>query len=158
MRKRIIDADRRDGLPVAPRWLDLEHIAEVEVTSEEGAHPIEAALIPGECAGWRAAQPGAQIIRLRFEEPIPRLRHIHLLFEEQEQTRTQEFVLRWSPDGQEPYREIVRQQYTFSPAGATREEEDFAVELDGVTMLELRIVPDIGGGGARASLTQLRVA
>lgn len=158
MRKRIIDDDRRSGLPVAQRWLDLERIAEVEVTSEADAHPIEAALIPGEHAGWRAARAGPQVIRLRFDEPVPRLRHIHLLFEEQEQARTQEFVLRWSPDGKEPYREIVRQQYTFSPTGTTREEEDFAVELDGVTVLELRIVPDIGGGGARASLTQLRVA
>src|SRR5690606_39866672 len=50
MRKRIIDDDRRSGLPVAQRWLDLERIAEVEVTSEADAHPIEAALIPGEHA------------------------------------------------------------------------------------------------------------
>jgi hypothetical protein len=29
--------------------------------------------------------------------------------------RTQEFVLRWLPEGQQSPREIVRQQYTLSP-------------------------------------------
>ena len=37
------------------------------------------------------------------------------VFQEDEQERTQEFVLRWSPDGGQSYREIVRQQYNFSP-------------------------------------------
>jgi hypothetical protein len=36
--------------------------------------------------------------------------------------------------------------------------EDYNVDLVGVTVLELRIVPDISGGSARASLAQLRVA
>ena len=67
-------------------------------------------------------------------------------------------VLRWSPDGGQSYREIVRQQYNFSPPGVTREFEDYAVDLAGVTALELRIVPDIGGGDARASVAQLRIA
>jgi hypothetical protein len=72
--------------------------------------------------------------------------------------RTQQFVLRWSSNGGRSYREIVRQQYNFSPPGTTREREDYAVDLDGVTTLELNIVPDISGGPARASLAQLRLA
>jgi hypothetical protein len=52
----------------------------------------------------------------------------------------------------------LRQQYNFSPPGAAREVEDYDVDLDAVTVLELRIVPDISGGSARASLAQLRVA
>jgi hypothetical protein len=52
----------------------------------------------------------------------------------------------------------VRQQYNFSRPGATSECEDYLVDLDGVTALELSIVPDIGGGPARASLNQLRLA
>jgi hypothetical protein len=55
--------------------------------------------------------------------------------------RTQEFVLRWSPDGGRTYRKIVHQQYTFSPPGTTREIEEYAADLDGVTVHELRIVP-----------------
>ena len=52
----------------------------------------------------------------------------------------------------------MRQQYNFSPPGAAREVEDYNIDLDGVTALELRIVPDISGGSARASLAQLRVS
>jgi hypothetical protein len=35
--------------------------------------------------------------------------------------------------------------------------EDYAVNLHGVTVLELRIVPDISKGDARASLIRLRL-
>ena len=72
--------------------------------------------------------------------------------------RTQEFVLRWSTGAGASSREIVRQQYNFSPPDVTREVEDYAVDLDGLTMLELSIIPDISGGEARASLGQLRIA
>jgi hypothetical protein len=86
------------------------------------------------------------------------LRRIHLVFYAGELKRTQEFVLRWSPDDGHSYREILRQQYNFSPPDAAREVEDYDVDLDGVTALELRIVPDISGGSAWASLAQLRLA
>jgi hypothetical protein len=56
------------------------------------------------------------------------------------------------------YREIVGQQYNFSPPGATREVEDYEVNLDGVTVLEMKIVPDISRGSAVASLAELRIA
>jgi len=36
--------------------------------------------------------------------------------------------------------------------------EDYVVDLDGLTMLELSIIPDISGGETRASLAQLRLA
>jgi hypothetical protein len=120
-------------------------------------YPVESALIPGTGLGWRAAQPGEQTIRLLFDEPH-RIKRIRLVFHEDEQERTQEFVLRWSPDGGQSYREILRQQYNFSPPGAADEVENYDVDLDGVTALELIIVPDISGGSARASLAQLRLA
>jgi len=157
MRKRIIGHGPRDVAAAEPGWMDLESLAQVEITSEDVDHPIESALIPGAGSGWRAAQPGEQTIRLLFNEPL-RLIRIHLVFQEDEQERTQEFVLRWSPDGGQSYREIVRQQYNFSPPETAREVEDYDVDLDNVTALELRIVPDISGGSARASLAQLRVA
>jgi hypothetical protein len=157
MRKRIIGHGPRDVAAAEPGWLDLEHLAQVEITSEDADYPIESALISGIGSGWRAAQPGEQTIRLLFAEPL-RLKRIHLVFSEGELERTQEFVLRWSPDGGQSYREIVRQQYNFSPPEAAPEVEDYDVDLDGVTALELRIMPNISGGGARASLTQLSVA
>ena len=157
MRKRIIGQGPGEAAAAEAGWLDIERLAEAEITSEEPDHPIEAALVPGTGPGWRAAEPGEQTIRLLFDEPL-RLRRIRLVFQEDEQERTQEFVLRWSPDGGRSYREIVRQQYNFSPPGMTREVEDYNVELDGVTALEVKIIPDISGGSARASLAQLRLA
>ncbi len=157
MRKRIIGHGPVDVAAAEHGWMDLEHLAQVEITSEDVDYPIESALIPGTGSGWRAAQPGEQTIRLLFDEPRS-LRRIHLMFHEDEQERTQEFVLRWSPDAGQSYREILRQQYNFSPPEAAREVEDYDVDLDGVTALELRIVPDISGGSTRASLAQLRVA
>ena len=156
MRKRVIGHGPREVAAAEPVWLDLERLAQVEITSEEVDYPIEAALIAGTGSGWRAAQPGEQTIRLRFDEPL-RLQRIHLVFHEDEQERTQEFVLRWSADGGQSYREVVRQQYNFSPPEAVREVEDYDVDLNGVTALELKIVPDISGGSARARLAQLRL-
>ena len=75
---------------------------------------MESALVSGEMLGWRAAESGTQTIRLIFDEP-QRLTRIALVFEETETERTQEFVLRWSGDGGRSFREIVRQQWNFSP-------------------------------------------
>ena len=157
MRKRIIGQGPGEVAAAEPGWMDLEQLAQVEITSEEVGHPIESALIPPMGSGWLAAQPGEQTIRLRFDEPL-RIKRIRLVFHEDEQERTQEFVLRWSADGGQSYREILRQQYNFSPPEAARELEDYDIDLNGVTALELSIVPDISGGSARASLTQLSVA
>ena len=157
MRKRIIGHGLREVAAAEPGWLDLEHLAQVEITSEDADYPIESALISDIGSGWRAAQPGKQTIRLLFDEPL-RLKRIHLVFSEGELERTQEFALRWSPDGGQSYREILRQQYNFSPPEVAREVEDYNLDLDGVTALELKIVPDISDGGSRASLAQLRVA
>ena len=55
------------------------------------------------------------------------------------------------------HREIVRQQFNFSPPDTTTEREDYSVDLDSVTNLELLIIPDISGGHARARFTQLRI-
>ena len=156
MRKRIINQHSRNILLVDQSWLDLQRLAQVELTSEDAAHPIEAALIPGG-SGWHAAQAGEQTIRLLLDEP-QRVSRIQLLFHEDQQARTQEFVLRWSSDAGQFYREIVRQQFNFSPPGMTREFEDYTVDLVGVTALELSIVPDISGGDARATIAQLRIA
>lgn len=157
MRKKRIDHVIESASTAGQAWLDLDRLAQVEVTSESATHPIESALMPGTGPGWRAAQPGEQTIRLIFDEPVG-LRRILVESHEAEQARTQEFVLRWLPEGQERFREVLRQQYTFSPPNTIREIEDYGVELNGVRALELRIVPDISGGGACATLAQLRLA
>jgi hypothetical protein len=157
MRKRIIAPVEQETAAPDQDWLNLEELAEVEVTSEDAACPIESALLPGGASGWRAAGPGKQTIRLLFATP-QRLRRIWLNFVETHTERTQEYVLRWSADGGQTFREIVRQQWNFSLQGATTETEDHHVDLPAVTVLELNVIPDISGGKAPASLAQLRLA
>lgn len=157
MRKQTIDSGSEAVSGSGDVWLDLERLAQVEISSESGEHPIESALIPDRGPGWRAAQPGKQTIRLLFDQPLT-LGRILLRFDEKERGRTQEFVLRWLPEGQDSPREILRQQYTFSPPATNQEIEDYRIRLNGVTTVELEIVPDISGGGAYASLAQMRLA
>src|SRR6266536_2570914 len=157
MRKRISSQPQRESLSASTAWLDLEALARVEVTSEDAAHPIESALLTVGAIGWRAESPGEQTVRLLFEAP-QRLRRIRLLFREEKEARTQEFVLRWSPTTESSWRDVVRQQYHFSPSGATEEIEEYQVELEDVVALEVTIVPNISGGDAYASLAELRLA
>ncbi len=157
MRKRLITPTPGRVRPHGEGWLDLERAAAVEVTSEEEDYPIESALLSRETRGWRASRPGAQTVRLVFDKP-QRLKRIALVFEENDTRRTQEFVLRWSADGGQSFREIVRQQWNFSPPETVRELQEYQVELSDVTVLELIITPDISGGMARASVKSLRVS
>lgn len=141
------------------QWLDLESIARVEITSEDEGFPIENALsLNPECneCGWRAASLGPQTIALIFTVPT-HLRRIFAEFIEHGAERSQELVLRyWSAT--EAGREIVRQQWNFSPTGSSQEVEDYAIDLEGITRLELVIDPDRGRGECRATLNALRLA
>jgi hypothetical protein len=157
MRTRLIIPTPETVRSRAERWLDVERAAAVEITSEEKGYPVESAFVSGEMRGWRAAEPGPQTIRLIFDQP-QKLKQISLVFEEKEIQRTQEFVLRWSPDGGNSFREIVRQQWNFSPPQTIREVEEYQVELSNVNVLELVIVPNMSGGVARASLKSLRLS
>jgi hypothetical protein len=157
MRKRFIISTLEPHQSHDEDSLDLEHAAVVEVSSEEKDFPVEAALALGLTRGWRASQPGPQTIRLLFDQPQT-IKRIALVFEEDETRRTQEFVLRWSPAGPEQFREIVRQQWNFSPPATVREVEEYSVELSDVTALELTIVPNLSGGTICASLKSLRLS
>ena len=156
MRKRLISPTQPDVRFDRDHRLYVSTIAVVEVTSEQKDHPIESALIAGESGGWRASETGTHMIRLIFDRPQT-LKRITLVFEEKETSRTQEFVLRWSSDRQGAFREIVRQQWNFSPPHTTTEVEEYRVELSEVAVLEMIIIPDIAGGVARASLNSLAV-
>ena len=156
MLKRIIAA-QQETEPAEDNWLNLDELAQVEITSENPAHPIEAALLAGHTGGWRAATTGKQTIRLLFNGPQP-VRRIRLDFYEPDIERTQEYVLRWSPDNGQAFHDIVRQQWHFSPRGAAVEKEDHRCNLPLVTVLELSIIPNMSGGPAVASLAQLRLA
>ena len=157
MRKRLITPTPETVRSRGEGWLDVERAAIVEITSEDKDYPVESAFASGEARGWRAAEPGPQTIRLVFDQPR-RLRSISLVFEENEIARTQEFVLRCSSDGRSAAKDIVRQQWNFSPPESIREVEEYQLELSGITTLELIINPDINGGIARASLKNFRLS
>jgi hypothetical protein len=157
MRKRLLDPTAERLVTLGQGWLDLERAAVVEVTSEDEGSPVESAFGSEDPRGWRSAVPGHQTIRLTFDHP-QRLKCVSLVFEEDEIARTQEFALRWSSDGGRNLKEIVRQQWNFSPSGSIREVEEYRVDLHNVNVLELVIKPDIAGGLARASLKNLRLS
>jgi len=156
MRKQLI-GEHSEKSPPPANWLNVEELAQVEITSEDPAYPIEFALRSDEHAGWRAAAPGSQTVRLIFDRPQS-MSCIALQFREHEVVRTQEYVLRWSDDAGKSFHEIARQQWNFSPAGSTVESEEHRIALPAVTMLELMVTPDISRSDTRASLAALRVA
>lgn len=157
MHKRLIPPVQQESVSHEQDWLNLERLVEVEITSENAAHPIEFALLPDQASEWRAAEPGKQTIRLIFAHP-QQLQRIRLNFVETHSERTQEYVLRWSSDGGQSFQEITRQQWNFNRNDASYETEDHHVDLPAVTVLELTIIPDISGGNAIASLAQLQLA
>jgi hypothetical protein len=159
MRKSIVSPSTAAATPLNELWRDLERIARVEISSEDEAFPIENALGKRVTEGWRAATTGPQLIRLHFDEPM-NIRRIHLQFVDRTSERSQEFAVFAGPGTD--LKEIVRQQWTFSPQGSTEEIEDYTVDLRGVTTFELRIDPDRSNDSklsqAYASLQSLKLA
>src|SRR5262245_16511068 len=157
MRKRVVGpSPLPSDSPDAREWFNLQELAEVEVTSEADGYPAESAFNFGAGPGWRAASPGKQRIRLVFDHPQS-IQRMLLRFNELEVARTQEFTVRWTGTADEPLKDVVRQQWTFSPEGSTMESEDYAVDLKAVSVLELTIDPDRGAGEARATLAEWRL-
>ena len=156
MRKSVVTGEIQGSLKADQTWLDLEMLAQAVLTSEDPGFPIEEALKGEEGRGWRASEPGEQTVALLFDRPVM-VKGVVLEFREEKTERTQEFLLRWSADGHS-FQEIVRQQYNFNEPNGTREVEEYTLNLSDVKTLELKIVPNISGGSARASLARMRVA
>jgi hypothetical protein len=156
MRKSLLERDpAQPGFQADKDWLDVEKLATVQVTSEDPAFPIESVF--SNSGSWRAAKEGEQVIRLKFDEPQT-LHRIWLRFSETKIARTQQFALQWSGPGGQTFREIVRQQWNFSPAASTEEFEDYRVNLNEVSTLELTIQPEMTAGNAVATLACWRIA
>ena len=166
MRKTIIASNGyalETELSAGEQWLDLGSLARVEISSEDALYPVEQALTASQLAagaqtgmqGWRAELPGPQTMHLRFDEPQT-VKRVLLHFRETEQERSQEFSLHaTTADGRT--KEIVRQQWSFSPRGSTNEQENYLVNLENVTTLTLWIDPDRGRDRYHATLVSLRV-
>jgi hypothetical protein len=87
MRKRLMTPIPQNVPLPDEGWLNLDGAAVVEVTSEEKDYTVESAPVSGQILGWRAADSGAQTIRLVFDESQA-LKRIVLVFEETEIERT----------------------------------------------------------------------
>jgi hypothetical protein len=161
IRKRIV----RDACPPLPLntelpMLDIPAIATVIVSSEKTDHPIEHVFDGQRGSGasrWLAAVPGEQCLIINFDTPQT-LRQLALDIEEPDISRTQELLLSVSSDGGRTYRDVVRQEYNFSPPGTTYERETWALNTDRITHLVIRITPDKGGQAALATLTSVMLA
>ena len=156
MRKRILKSNQAPSAPL-PGELDVVAIATVLVTSETADHPVENAFDARRGPGgsrWVAETPGEQTLILAFDTPQT-IQQVLLEVEENQVSRTQELQLAISLDGGRTYRELLRQEYNFSPPGTTFEREEWLVAAEGVTHLRLWIKPDKGNRHGRASLTSL---
>ena len=132
-------------------------VATVQVTSESPEHPIDQVFDDHRGPGgtrWIAGEPGEQTVILAFDAP-QMINQILLEVEELEVPRTQELQLSLSCDGGKTYRELLRQEYNFSPPATTFEQEDWAVRAESVTHLRLVIKPDKGDKPCLATLTSL---
>ncbi|MHB8302857.1 MAG: hypothetical protein ACYDC6_08490 [Acidobacteriaceae bacterium] len=166
MRKQLIGSPEAEKAAAeVGAWLDLEVLAEVELTSEDPQFPVEGALskhrgsaadATANHAGWRAAAVGPQTLRFRFNPP-QMLRKVRLRFVEENVERSQEFVLR-CVTATGAVREIVRQQWTFSPGGSSQEIEEYSLNQDAISVLELVVDPDRGRYRVCATLAELQVA
>ncbi|HEX4005376.1 MAG TPA: hypothetical protein VHX60_04330 [Acidobacteriaceae bacterium] len=156
MRKGPLSSSGNDRRSPLDTWLDIEDLAAVEISSEDPGHPFECALHGGRGQGWRAAAPGPQIIRLKFDKPTV-IRRIRLEFREPQRERSQEFRLTTTSTGGQK-REIARQQWNFSPDGSTVEVEDYAVDLPDAAEVELAIDPGRHDRQAVATLQSIAIA
>jgi hypothetical protein len=156
MRKSILPLDADRAIPSSNQWLNLEELASVEVSSENPLYPFENTLHEESQDGWKASAPGPQLIRLIFDEPLP-IHRIRLEFREDGPERVQEFVL-YAMTANQALKEVLRQQWTFSPGGSTHEIEDHPVELADITAIELQIDPGRHDKEKIASLHSIALA
>ncbi len=154
MRKQVIgstEAQEKNGT-----WLDLDAVAQVEVSSEAPGHPIENALVAGKSGNWQAAVVGASTITLRFDAPLL-LTATRLEFAEPAHERSQEWAISAVfADGTE--RELLRQGWNFSPSGSREQRERYTLHTAPVRSLTLWIDPDRGQNRYPATLEAWRLA
>ena len=137
--------------------IDIASVATVLVTSEAQDHPIDLAFDPHRGPGgtrWIAGEMGEESVILAFDAPQT-INQILLEVEEPEVARTQELQLCLSCDGGRTYRELLRQEFNFSPPGTTFERENWNISVEGLTQIRLVIKPDKGDKPCRATLTSL---
>jgi len=158
IRKRQLQADWTASTAAAGE-IDLATCATIAYSSEDPNHPIEHILdgcsgLGGTC--WIAARSDTtENIVVEFDEPQSLSRLVYEV-EEAVRERTQEVRVEVFEDGGRNLRQVLVQEYTFSPGGATFQHEEQRLNFPRVSHLRLTIVPNKNGSGT-ATLTALRL-
>jgi hypothetical protein len=146
----------------AARPSDKIHIAggaTIAYSFEDPAHPVENLFDgrsgPGGTRWISTRLDTVEHIVVEFDQPRTISRLVYEV-EETARERTQEVRVEASDDGGRAYRQILVQEYNFSPRGATFQREEQRVDLRQITHLRLTIVPNKSGSGT-ATLTTLRL-
>src|SRR3984957_18350179 len=158
LRKRPLEADAA-AIGRAANEIDIAGCATVSYSSQDPAHPVEHLLDgqsnPG-ATRWMSARPDTiEHIVIEFDRPQTISRLVYEV-EETRRERTQEVRVEASEDGGRSYRQILVQEYNFSPGGATYQREEQRFNLRQVNHLRLSIVPNKNGSGT-STLTALRL-
>ena len=160
LRKHIVsNPPQAAAIGTEPAGLHIPALATVLVTSESGDHPVDHLFDGRNGPGgtrWVASADGEQTLVLAFDTPQT-IREVGLEVEEPSASRTQVLTLSLSQDGGRTYREVVRQEFNFSPPGTTFEREVWNVPAGRVTHLRIAIKPEKGGAPHRATLTSLTI-
>jgi F5/8 type C domain len=139
--------------------IDITGSATVLYSSERPSDPVEHLFDgrsgPGATRWISARHDTTEQIVVEFDDPQPISRLVYEV-EEVEYERTQEVRVEISEDDGRRYRQILAQDYNFSPAGATYQRQDQRFERHRASHLRLTIVPNKNGSGT-ATLTTLRL-
>src|SRR5271165_3016483 len=158
LRKRPLESEAATSARAAGE-IDIAGCATIAYSSEDPAHPVEHMLDgrsgPG-ATRWISARPDTvEHVIIEFDRPQRVSRFVYEV-EETIRERTQEVRVEVSEYGAQSYRQILVQEYNFSPRGATYQREEQRFNLHQVTRLRLTIVPNKSGSGT-ASITALRL-
>lgn len=153
IRKRLLETN------TAGDEIDIAGCATILYSSEDPANPVEYMLDGHSGRGatrWISARPDTtECIVLEFDRPQLIAKLVYEV-EEAERERIQEVRVEISEDGGRSYRQILVQEYTFSPRGATYQREEQRFGHVRASHLRLRIVPNKSGSGT-ATITALRL-
>lgn len=64
----------------------------------------------------------------------------------------------WSTGSTSALKQLIQQQWNFSPTGSIIQIEDYEVDLNSVRMLQLIVSPEINSGPAVATLVSWHIA
>src|SRR5438876_10901682 len=144
LRKRPLETDTATAAR-ADDEIDIAACATVAYSSENRAHPVENLFDeysgPGGTRWTSARLDTIERILVEFDRPQTISRFVCEV-EETMRDRTQEVRMEVSDDGGRVHRQILVQEYNFSPRGANLQREEQRFNLHRSTQLRVTIAPN----------------